>query len=55
LKADARVWAAFEKLAPSHRRRFIGWIDSAKRAETKQSRLREAISRIASGQKPGLK
>jgi uncharacterized protein YdeI (YjbR/CyaY-like superfamily) len=55
LKADVRVWNAFEKLAPSHRRAYIAWIDSAKRAETKESRLLQAIGLLASGQKLGLK
>jgi uncharacterized protein YdeI (YjbR/CyaY-like superfamily) len=55
LKADARAWNYFEHLAPSHRRAFIGWIDSAKRAETKEKRLREAISLLAAGKKLGLK
>jgi uncharacterized protein YdeI (YjbR/CyaY-like superfamily) len=55
LKADIRVWNAFEKLAPSYRQNFIAWIDSAKRAETKESRLREAVGLLASGKKLGLK
>jgi uncharacterized protein YdeI (YjbR/CyaY-like superfamily) len=55
LKADARIWNYFEKLAPSCRRAYIGWIDSAKREETKQKRLREAISMLAAGKKLGLK
>ncbi len=55
LKADARVWNFFEGLAPSCRRAYIGWIDSAKREETKQKRLREAIGMLAAGKKLGLK
>jgi uncharacterized protein YdeI (YjbR/CyaY-like superfamily) len=45
----------FEKLAPSYRRAYIGWIDSAKREQTKESRLREALSLLAAGKKLGLK
>src|SRR5207249_456884 len=44
LRANARAWDYFEQLAPSCRRAYIGWIDSAKREETKQKRLREAIT-----------
>jgi uncharacterized protein YdeI (YjbR/CyaY-like superfamily) len=55
LKADARAWNCFEKLAPSCRRAYIGWIDSAKREETKQKRLRETIGLLAAGKKLGLK
>jgi uncharacterized protein YdeI (YjbR/CyaY-like superfamily) len=54
-KANARAWANFEQLAPSHRRNYIAWIDSAKREETKEKRLREAIGLLAAGQKLGLK
>jgi uncharacterized protein YdeI (YjbR/CyaY-like superfamily) len=54
-RANARVWDSFEKLAPSHRRAYIGWIDSAKREETKEKRLREAISLLQAGNKLGLK
>lgn len=45
----------FESLAPSYRRKYIGWIDSAKRPETKMRRLREAIGLLAAGKKLGLK
>jgi uncharacterized protein YdeI (YjbR/CyaY-like superfamily) len=55
LKTNARAWEHFEQLAPSYRRAYIGWIDSAKREETKAKRLREAISLLAAGQKLGLK
>jgi uncharacterized protein YdeI (YjbR/CyaY-like superfamily) len=45
----------FRELAPSYRRLYVRWIDSAKREETRQKRLREAISALARKQKPGLK
>jgi uncharacterized protein YdeI (YjbR/CyaY-like superfamily) len=55
LKANVRAWDYFERLAPSYRRTCIGWIDSAKREETKEKRLREVISLLAAGKKLGLK
>ena len=55
LKGNPRAWEHFEKLAPSYRRGYIGWIDSAKREETKQKRLFEALNLLAAGQKLGLK
>jgi uncharacterized protein YdeI (YjbR/CyaY-like superfamily) len=55
LKVDFRVWKFFEQLAPSCRREYIGWIDSAKREETREKRLREAIDMLAAGKKLGLK
>ncbi len=55
LRVAPNVWENFEKLSPSCRRAYIGWIDSAKRAETKEKRLGEAIALIAAGKKLGLK
>jgi uncharacterized protein YdeI (YjbR/CyaY-like superfamily) len=45
----------FESLAPSHRRRYVAWIESAKREETKARRLKEAIRLLAAGKVLGLK
>jgi uncharacterized protein YdeI (YjbR/CyaY-like superfamily) len=49
------AWATFERLAPSHRRQYVGWIDSAKKHDTKERRMREAIALLAAGRKLGLK
>jgi uncharacterized protein YdeI (YjbR/CyaY-like superfamily) len=45
----------FEALAPSQRRRYVAWIESAKREETKLRRLKEAIRLLTGGQVLGLK
>lgn len=45
----------FSSLAPSHKRLFIGWIDSAVKKETKSRRLAEAIRLLAAGKKLGMK
>ncbi len=55
LKTVPRAWQYFNQLAPSYQRTYIGWIESAKREETKKKRLREALSLLASGKKLGLK
>jgi uncharacterized protein YdeI (YjbR/CyaY-like superfamily) len=55
LKSNARAWEYFKLLAPSYQRTYIGWIDSAKRKETKERRLREAVNSMAAGKKLGLK
>lgn len=55
LKTDAQVWCFFEQLAPSCKRAYLGWIDSAKREETKERRLGEAIRMMQAGKKLGLK
>jgi uncharacterized protein YdeI (YjbR/CyaY-like superfamily) len=45
----------FDGLAPTYRKHFIGWIASAKRPETKERRIGEAIALLAQGRKLGLK
>jgi uncharacterized protein YdeI (YjbR/CyaY-like superfamily) len=45
----------FEGLAPSQRRRYIGWIESAKHEETKARRLKQAIRLLIAGKPLGLK
>lgn len=55
LKTNPRAWQYFEQLAPSYRRAYVGWIESAKREETKEKRLREVVNLLAAGKKLGLK
>ena len=55
LKTVPRAWQYFNQLAPSYQRTYIGWIEWAKREETKEKRLREALSLLASGKTLGLK
>jgi uncharacterized protein YdeI (YjbR/CyaY-like superfamily) len=55
LLANGRAWDFFQRLSPSYRRAYIAWIDSAKRGETKERRLCEAIELLAAGKKLGLK
>ncbi len=55
LKRNARAREFFEKLAPSCRRNYIAWVDSAKRDDTKRKRLREMIELLLAGKKLGLK
>lgn len=55
LKKRPSALRHFEALPPSKRRRYVGWIESAKREETKQRRLAEAIRLLAAGKELGLK
>lgn len=55
LRRNMRAWRNFEKLAPSYRRAYVAWIDSAKRETTKQRRLSEAVRLLAAGKKLGMK
>jgi uncharacterized protein YdeI (YjbR/CyaY-like superfamily) len=55
LRNHPRALRHFEALAPSQRRRYLAWIESAKREETKLRRLKEALRLLASGKELGLK
>lgn len=55
LKANPKAWSFFQKLAPTHRRNFVTWIHSSKRQETRDRRIRESITLLATGKKLGLK
>ena len=54
-KADGRAWKYFQSLPATERRHFVGWIHTAKRAETRDKRIRESIRLLGAGRKLGLK
>jgi uncharacterized protein YdeI (YjbR/CyaY-like superfamily) len=45
----------FEKLAPTYRRQYIGWINFAKKPETKKKRIAESIALLQKDRRLGLK
>ena len=55
LRAHAKAWAFFRTLSSRQRRDFVVWIHTAKRADTRQRRIRESIAVLASGKTLGLK
>lgn len=55
LQACPKAWASFQKLAPSYRRLYVAWIVDAKKEETRQRRLAEAVSLLRQNKKLGLK
>lgn len=55
LARNKKAKECFEKLAPSYRKFYIGWIAVAKRPETKMRRINESIALLEKGQKLGLK
>ncbi len=55
LKNNPQAKENFEKLAPSYRKQYIGWINAAKQPETRQKRIQESISLLEKGEKLGLK
>jgi uncharacterized protein YdeI (YjbR/CyaY-like superfamily) len=54
-KTNLRAWQHFQALAPTYRRDFVVWIHTAKRPETRDRRIREAIELLSAGKKLGLK
>jgi len=55
LMANAKAWENFRNLAPSYRRHYVGWIMHAAKEETRERRLREAVSLLEQNKKLGLK
>jgi uncharacterized protein YdeI (YjbR/CyaY-like superfamily) len=55
LARNGKAREFFEKLAPSCRKQFIGWIGTAKKPETRAKRVRETVALLARGKKLGLK
>ncbi len=43
--------AAFEKLAPSHRKEYVRWIEDAKKPETRARRLQQAVEKLVEGKR----
>ena len=54
-KTKPRAWAFFNHLPARERRSFVVWIHMAKREETRERRIREALDLLARGEKLGLK
>jgi len=48
-RADRAAWDFFQRQSPSYRQNAIGWVASAKRAETQQNRLGKLIAASKSG------
>lgn len=55
LKQNQQAWDNFQALAPSYRRNYIGWIAAAKTEDTRNRRLKEAITLLAKNEKLGMK
>ncbi len=55
LKINERAWNNFRNLAPSHKKQYVLWINSAKKIETKQKRLSEAVKLLEQNKKLGMK
>lgn len=54
LRASPLAWKNSDALPPSHQRRYVGWISSAKRDETREKRVAEAIALLEENKRIGL-
>ena len=54
IRKNPAAWRFFQQLPPSQYRMYIGWIDSAKRQDTKERRLADAVKRLAAGERLGI-
>jgi Bacteriocin-protection, YdeI or OmpD-Associated/Domain of unknown function (DUF1905) len=52
LARDAKAKQFFESLSYSQQSWYVLWIEGAKKEETRQKRLTEAVSRLRAGRKP---
>ena len=55
LKRSPAAWKNFRALAPSYRKQYAAWLQSAKKAETRERRIAEAIARLVENRKLGMK
>lgn len=55
LESGGKIWENYNKLAPSHKRNYIGWIMSAKKEETRKRRFDEFLRCMEQNKKPGMK
>ena len=49
LRANPAALSRFEGLPPSHRNEYLKWVDEAKRADTRASRIQGMIERLTKG------
>ncbi len=55
LVENGAAWENFKNLSPRNRQLYIGWVQDAKRAETRDKRVREAVSLLAQNKKLGMR
>jgi len=55
LSKNKNARQAFNALAPSHKRQYIGWVVEARKEETQMRRLKEMIELLEKGNKLGMK
>ena len=54
LAGNPKAEENFNNFAPSYWKQYLWWVDSAKREETRQRRIREVVKRAEENRKPGI-
>jgi uncharacterized protein YdeI (YjbR/CyaY-like superfamily) len=49
LKSRPKLWEAFQKILPSHKRNYILWLSDAKKPETFERRLKLLVEEVMAG------
>jgi len=55
LKSNGKARSNFNTLAPSYKKQYVRWVDSAKKEETRKRRLAELVEVLEKNEKLGLK
>ena len=55
LRKNKKAWTTFEAFSPSCKREYVEWVTEAKREETRNKRLAEALEMMAEGKKRNWK
>jgi len=55
LKQNPKARETFENLAPTYQKQYLGWIEVARREDTRQKRIKESIHLLEQGKKLGLR
>ncbi len=55
VRRNRKAWRTYQGLPAGERRRFVAWVSVAKRADTRERRVREAIALLAAGERLGLR
>ncbi len=55
LKDNKKAKETFDKLAPTYQKQYLGWIEVAKRPETREKRIQRIDSLVGSREKTGVK
>jgi uncharacterized protein YdeI (YjbR/CyaY-like superfamily) len=55
LRTSTTAWRNFSNLPPSHKKRYLAWLSSAKKEETRQKNLKKAIEMLERDQRLEMK